>query len=189
MGGVVDHVIGMADRPSAYVEDCPEPLFRIGSLLPCAKPCRTKPRMTALGKMSCCANSKDEWLVWAVCCDDPRPSDFHPLRDGQRIFELNAEVAHGAVQFCVTQQKLNRAQVAGVEAGRPQMFRSDHLGVLEPSRDGLARPFGVLETDRLTGFALDDRSAMLDLSGSVDVSDFRPYQVAAAQLTVDGKIE
>ena len=35
----------------------------------------------------------------------------------------------------------------------------------------------------------NDRSAVLDLSGSVDVSDFRPYQVAAAQLTVDGKLE
>lgn len=56
-------------------------------------------------------------------------------------------------------------------------------------RDGLARPLGDLETDRLTVFALDDPSAMLDLSGSIDVSDLRPYQVAAAQLTVDGEIE
>lgn len=65
--------------------------------------------MTALGKLPCCANSKDEWLVWAVCCDDPRPSDFHRLRDGQCIFEFNAEIAHRAIHFRMASQKLNRA--------------------------------------------------------------------------------
>lgn len=76
-----------------------------------------------------------------------------------------------------------------MEAARSQMFRAYHQGIFEPNRDSLSRALGDLEADRLTGFALDDGSAVLDLSGSIDVSDLRPYQVAAAQLTVDGKIE
>jgi hypothetical protein len=76
-----------------------------------------------------------------------------------------------------------------VEAARPQMFRSDHHGIFEPSRDSLSRSLDDLEADRFTRLALDDRSAVLDLSGSIDVSDLQFYQVAAPQLAVDGEIE
>ncbi len=130
----------------------------------------------------------------------PFISNLDRLRDGQRIFESDAEVAHCAVPLRMAQQKLDRAEVAGfaiylchlrsphgmgtigarletdrghplahqtsilprrnvqtiIKAARPQMFRPNHHGILEPSRGGTSRSLGNFEADRFPGFALDD---------------------------------
>lgn len=43
---------------------------------------------SGLETVICCASR--EGRLRAVCYDGPGPSDFHCLRDGQRIFEFNA---------------------------------------------------------------------------------------------------
>ncbi len=57
-----------------------------------------------------------------------------------------------------------------MEAHGPETSRSHHHGVVE----------------RL---ALDDRCALLDLAGHIDVGNHQPHQIATAKLAVDGKVE
>ncbi len=51
-----------------------------------------------------------------------------------------------------------------MESSRPLVFLADHYLVLHPSLDGGPRSFGDLETHRLLCLALQDRSALLDLT-------------------------
>lgn len=69
------------------------------------------------------------------------------------------------------------------------MLRPGHKRGHEPSRDGFSRPLGDFEADRPPGFTVDDRSAVLDPSGRIDVSDLQLHQVASAQIAVDGEID
>lgn len=69
------------------------------------------------------------------------------------------------------------------------MLQPDHQRSLEPSRDGSSRPLSDLEADGPLGLALDDRSAELDLSGRIHVSDLHFHQVTSSQLAVDREIE
>lgn len=43
--------------------------------------------------------------VWAVCEDGPWLLDFYGLRNGQGIFELDAEIPDGAVHLGIAAQK------------------------------------------------------------------------------------
>ncbi len=76
-----------------------------------------------------------------------------------------------------------------VKAAGPEAFGADHQWIREPCRDRLASPLGDLEPNRFSRLALDDRCALLDMAGRVDVCDHELHQVAAAKLAVDGEIE
>ena len=78
---------------------------------------------------------------------------------------------------------------AFVEAARPHILRPDHHRIGEPCPERLPRPLRDLEADRLVRLALDERGALLDLAGGVDVCDFQLHQIAAAQLAVDRCVE
>jgi hypothetical protein len=41
---------------------------------------------------------------------------FHPLSEGERVLYVDAEIANGAFYFRMSEQKLDRAQVAGLFA-------------------------------------------------------------------------
>lgn len=68
----------------------------------------------------------------------PRRSDVDALGDAQGVLELDPQIAHSTVDLRVTQQELDRAQIAGLAVnlrrlGPPQRVRSISAG-LEPNR-------------------------------------------------------
>ena len=64
----------------------------------------------------------------------PLRSHLHLLRDGKSIVDLNTEVAHGAFDLGVSQQQLDRTQVAGAAVDQgcfsaPQGVSAEQLGI------------------------------------------------------------
>ena len=47
-------------------------------------------------------------------CRSASPLEFDLLRDGYSIIHFDAEVAHGALQLGMTEEQLNRTNVAGL---------------------------------------------------------------------------
>lgn len=76
-----------------------------------------------------------------------------------------------------------------VKPAGPKMFRTDHQWFLQPSRQRLARAFRDLETHQPLSLALDDRGALLDVAGGVDIGHLELHQVKTPQLAVDGEVE
>jgi len=71
-------------------------------------------------------------------------SEFHLLRDTQRIVDFDAEVTDGAFEFRMPEQQLHRSQVAGLlvnqrRLGPPHRVRSIsraiQTGALDPAMD------------------------------------------------------
>lgn len=59
-----------------------------------------------------CTNGR---LWWANgCCRPPARSDIDSFGDAERVFECDAKVSHGAVNFGVPDEELHRAKVAGL---------------------------------------------------------------------------
>ena len=64
----------------------------------------------------------------------PGISDLDLFRDGKSVVHLNAEVADGALDLGVAQQKLHRSQIAGPTVNQrrlctPQRMRAKELCV------------------------------------------------------------
>ena len=60
--------------------------------------------------------------------------DFHPLRIGEGVIDLDSKISNCAFQLCMAQQELDRAQIATllVDLGRffpPDRMRAKQCGV------------------------------------------------------------
>ena len=64
-----------------------------------------------------------------------------------------------------------------------------HEGVSDPVGKRFTRSICDLEAHRRAGLGLQDRCALLDRSGGVDVSHFKANEIAASELAIDGHVE
>lgn len=75
---------------------------------------------------------------------------------------------------------------ASMDSTRPQKLKSKHLWIACPAIQGLTCRLCDLEPDWLASLALDQRSALLHVSGSKDIQGPNGDKIATAQLAIYG---
>lgn len=71
----------------------------------------------------------------------------------------------------------------------PKILMTRHERMSDPVGERFARSVRYLEAHRCVYFALQDRCALLDRSGGVDVSHLQADEIAASELAIDGHVE
>lgn len=95
--------------------------------------------------------------------DQPGFSVFHRLPDGERIFELDAEVAHRAIHLRMAEQKLHRAEAAIVAIYLRNLGSPGSVGAWLEADRGHTAPHeaGILPSRNMPGLVKAPRPKML----------------------------
>src|SRR6056297_33386 len=86
--------------------------------------------MAGLGKPQRGTGATDGRQLWAVLAGRPGRSDLYRLRDRKGVLKLDTKVADGAVHLGMAQQKLDRAQVAGLPVDLRDLGPAHRVGAV-----------------------------------------------------------